>query len=80
MLLEHGIYVYIIIAEVRSRSFVIHWGKVSSYSGNGTKEKKKNSKQVMYGLALIFFFLTFLLYPTFYFFLFLLIIYFLPFT
>ena len=56
MLLEHGIYVYIIIAEVRSRSFVIHWGKVSSYSGNGTKEKKKIPSKLCVGLLLSFFF------------------------
>ena len=39
-----------------SRSFVIHWRKVSSYSGNVTKKKKKNSKQVCMGLLLLFFF------------------------
>lgn len=38
------------------RSFVIHWRKVSSYSGNVTKKKKTNSKQVCMGLLLLFFF------------------------
>ena len=64
-----------------SRSFVIHWRRVSSYSGNVTKKKKNSSKYVWAcSYLFFFFFLTCLLYPTFYIFLFLLIIYFLLFT
>lgn len=62
------------------RSFVIHWRKVSSYSGNVTKKKKKIPSKYVWACSYFSFFLTCLLYPTFYIFLFLLIIYFLLFT
>lgn len=52
-----------------SRSFVIHWRKVSSCSDNVTQEKKKNSKQVCMGLLLLFFFFSLVCYiPLFIFF------------
>ena len=39
-----------------SRSFVIHWRRVSSYSGNVTKEKKNSSKYVWACSYFFFFF------------------------